>query len=480
MTDPSPFHLDPETMRAMGHRIVDLLVDRFSNLDGEPAWQAGVRADLEARLRRAAPEAPGDFDAIIDELVREALPHGARVDHPRFMGFVPGSPTWPAVLGDFLAAGYNVFQGSWLGGSGASEIELIVLDWFKDWIGYPDGAAGLFLSGGSAANLTALACARQRRYPSHPPEAVVYLSSEAHSSAERAARVLGFAPDRIRRLQTDREFRLEPDRLRAAIATDRAEGLDPFFVIANGGATSTGAIDPLPQLAALCREEGLWLHVDAAYGGFAVLTDRGRAALDGLALADSITLDPHKWLFQPFEAGCLLVRNGTDLEAAFRVTPDYLQDAAVASGAARDRAVNFMDRGIQLTRSARALKVWVSLSYYGLDPYRVAIDRAIDLALHAEGRITASPVFETLSAASLGIVCFRRVARADGTPVGTDAERERLNAGLVQALSDSGLALISSTRLDGTYALRLCVLSHHTRRSDVDRVLDWLETADVD
>jgi len=480
MTDHSAFDLDPATMRAMGYRIVDLLIDRLTQLDAEPAWQAGIRADLEARLRRASPEAPRRFDDIIEELVREALPHGARVDHPRFMGFVPGSATWPGVLGDFLAAGYNIFQGSWLGGSGASEIELIVLDWFKDWIGYPDSASGLFLSGGSAANLTALACARLVRFGSHAPDAVVYFSAESHSSTVRAARVLGFDPDRVRRLPTGRDFRLDAAALRAAIEADRSAGLVPFFVSANGGATSTGAIDPLPDIAAICREHELWLHVDAAYGGFAVLTERGRIALRGLELADSITLDPHKWLFQPFEAGCLLVREGASLEAAFRVMPDYLQDAAVGGTPARDRPVNFMDRGIQLTRSARALKVWISLSYFGTDPFRRAIDRSMDLALHAERRILASPVFEPLSPATLGVVCFRRVARHDGRPIHDDAALEALNIRLVQSLADSGLGLISSTRLDGTYALRLCVLSHHTRATDVDRILDWLETTDAD
>jgi len=479
MTDHSAFELDPATMRAMGYRIVDLLIERLTHLDAEPAWRAGIRSDLEARLRRPSPEAPRTFDDIVDELVREALPHGARVDHPRFMGFVPGSATWPGVLGDFLAAGYNIFQGSWLGGSGASEIELIVLDWFKEWIGYPDRAAGLFLSGGSAANLTALACARLERFGSHAPDAVVYCSAEAHSSTLRAARVLGFHPDRVRRLPTRGDFRLDAAALRSAIEQDRGAGLVPFFVSANGGATSTGAIDPLPEIAAICREHGLWTHVDAAYGGFAVLTDRGRSALRGLELADSITLDPHKWLFQPFEAGCLLVREGPHLEAAFRVMPDYLQDAAVGGTPSRDQPVNFMDRGIQLTRSARAIKVWISLSYFGVDPFRRAIDRSIDLALHAERRILASSVFEPLSPATLGVICFRRIARHDGQPIREEAAREALNLRLVQSLADSGLGLISSTRLNGTYALRLCVLSHHTRETDVDRVLDWLETADV-
>ncbi len=472
--------IDAGTMRAMGYRMVDLLVDRLTNLDSEPAWRGAVRTDLEARLRRPAPEEARDFDAIVNELIEHALPHGARVDHPRFMGFVPGSATWPGVLGDFMAAGYNIFQGSWLGGSGASQIELIVLDWFKEWIGYPDDAAGLLLSGGSAANLTALACARLRRFGAHSPDAVVYLSDESHSSVERAARVLGFAEDRVRRLPAGSDFRLDAEVLRAAIDADAAAGLIPFFVNANGGATSTGVVDRLGAISYVCRERGLWLHVDAAYGGFAVLTERGRIAMAGLDNADSVTLDPHKWLFQPFETGCLLVRDGDHLESAFRVTPDYLQDAAVSTAPARERAVNFMDRGIQLTRAARALKVWLSLSYFGLTRFRSAIDRAIDLALHAERRIRASSAFELLAPAALGIVCFRRITNATGERTHGEAERETWNTALVRSLAESGLGLISSTRLHGTYALRLCVLSHRTRARDVDLLLDWLETVDPD
>lgn len=478
MAEPNELELDRETMRQLGYRVVDLLIERIANLADGPAWVPGDRHALERALRRPAPEQPVDFDAILGTLTRDALPHGARVDHPRFFGFVPGSPTWPAVLGDLIASGYNVFQGSWLGGSGASEIELIVLDWFKEWIGYPEGAAGLFTSGGSAANLTAMAAARQLRFGSHDDRAVVYQSVESHSSADRAARILGFRPDRIRRLPVDADFTLDLSALRSAVADDRAAGLEPFFLTANGGATSTGAVDPIPELADFCASAGLWLHVDAAYGGFAVLTERGRAALAGLERADSITLDPHKWLYQPFEAGCLLVRHGPDLERAFRVLPDYLQDAAVGDGDGRDRPVNFMDRGLQLTRSARAIKVWVSLQYFGLAAFRSTIDRTLDLALFAEQRLRASGRFEILSPARLGIVCFRRIDDDSGTV--TDEKRlDAVNETLLRGLCDSGFALISSTRIAHRYSLRFCVLGHRTRREDVERTIEWLESARV-
>jgi len=466
-------------MRRVGYRVVDLIVERITTVGEGPAWQYGDRAVLERALREPPPDAAQDFESILAQLTEHVLPYGARVDHPRFFGFVPGSPTWPGVLADFLASGHNIFQGSWLGGAGASEVEIIVLDWFREWLGLPAESTGLFTSGGSAANLIAIACARQLRFGGHDPDAVIYLSRESHSSVERAARILGFRPDRVRKLPVDDAFRLDPGALHAAVAEDQAGGLQPFMVIANGGTTSTGAVDALPGLAPFCRTHGLWLHVDAAYGGFAVLTERGRSLLAGLDAADSVTLDPHKWLFQPFEAGCLLVRSATALEDAFRVLPHYLQDAAVGSGDPRERPVNFMDRGLQLTRSARALKVWMSLKYFGVGPFRRAIDDAIDLTLRAEQALVESGAFEILSPAMLGIVCFRRITDDSGRRITDEAALEQLNTRLTHDLAMSGVALMSSTRVRERYALRFCILSHRTRWSDVAAVIEWLHSAAV-
>jgi aromatic-L-amino-acid/L-tryptophan decarboxylase len=469
-----PLALDADTMRRMGYGVVDLLVERICGLGGQPAWQGATRAELEARLARPTPSQPHSFEEILAELTRDVLPYAARVDHPRFMAFVPGAPTWPGILTDLLAAGYNIFQGTWLGSAGPSAVELIVLDWFRTWLDMPAGAGGLFLSGGSAANLTAIAGARLHRFGAHEPRAVLYFSDEVHSSVPRAARILGFAPDRIRTIETDDGYRMRMATLRDAVAADLAAGLLPFLVVANGGSTSTGAVDPLPELVGFCRDRDLWLHVDAAYGGFAVLTGDGRAALRGLGDADSVTLDPHKLLYQPFETGCLMVRDADALERAFRILPVYLQDTAVRRGGAvaaaahsADDGVNFADRGVQLTRSARALKVWVSLHCFGVNAFREAIERSAALARHAEAAIRATDRLELLSPASFGVVCFRR--RVDGD----EAEAERLNATLVKRLAQSGDGLISSTRLKGRYALRFCILSHHTRETDVDRLVDF-------
>jgi aromatic-L-amino-acid/L-tryptophan decarboxylase len=461
----NPLELDAETMRVLGYQMVDRLVDRIAHLDEGPAWQGAPRSELEPKLREPAPETGRDFTATVERLYRDVLPYAARVDHPRFMAFVPGAPTWPGILADFLVAGHNIFQGTWLGGGGLSMLELVVIDWFKDWIGLPSEAGGLFLSGGSAANLTALATARTAY--NHTAQSVIYVGAEAHSSVAKAIRVIGCQPDQVRIIPSDADLRMEVSAVRSALQRDRAAGRIPLAVVASAGTTSTGAIDPLAELADLAREAGAWFHVDAAYGGFSVLTARGKQLLRGIENADSITLDPHKWLYQPFETGCLLVRDARLLERTFSTRAAYLQDTELQGA-----EVNFGERGIQLTRTARALKVWLSIQCFGVAAFRDTIDRCLDLALFAEQYIRASPRLELLRAASLGIVCFRR-AEAGATPERLDA----LNNDLVMRLGQSGLALISSTRVDGAYALRLCILNHRTGQEDVEKVLRWLETA---
>jgi glutamate/tyrosine decarboxylase-like PLP-dependent enzyme len=463
-----PLELDPETMRRLGYRVVDLLVERLATLDEQAAWRVASREELDARFREPAPEQPGDVESLIDRLAAEVIPLMQQTDHPRFLAYIPGTPTWPSVLGDLLAGGANVFNGTWLASAGATEIEIVVLDWFKEWLGYPADAGGVLVGGGSEANLTAVACARINRLGARFADAVVYHSSESHSSIMRALRVLGFAPERVRAVPVDGAWRLRVDVLESMLAEDEARGLRPFLVAANAGATNTGAVDPLAELADVCAAHGLWLHVDGAYGGFAVLSERGRKLLADIDRADSITLDPHKWLFQPWGTGCLLVREPGLLEQAFRIMPDYLQDASI-----RGAEVNFADRGLQLTRPARALKIWLSVKTFGAGAFREAVDRTIDLGIFAQERIERSGELELLSPATLGIVCFRRCGE------GGEEELEELNAAVLARLGESGLAYLSSTRLEGRYSLRMCLSGHRTRRDDVEQVLAWLESAEI-
>ena len=465
--DGNPLALDPETMRRLGYQTVDLLVDRWVGLGAQPVLRRGTPTELAHRLNGSPPEGPQSFERILEQLSTDVLPFISNNDHPGYFAYVPGAGTWPGVLGDLIASACNLEVSSWVQAAGPSQVELVVLGWFKQWIGYPEEAAGVLVSGGSAANLTALACAREALLGAMSDQVVAYLSNQAHSSMARAARVLGFRPNQLRVLPVDDGYRMRPQALAAAMAADLRAGRRPLFVAANAGATSTGAVDPLPELAALCRERGVWFHVDAAYGGFAVLTERGRRWLAGLELADSVTLDPHKWLYQPFECGCLLVRAGQRLREAFRIQPDYLKDTEAA-----ELEVNFSDLSVQLTRMSRALKLWISLHYFGVEAFRAAIDRSIDLARFAQARIEASAQLELLTPARLGVVCFRQ------HPEGMDEDGlERLNQRLAEGLAASGQGLVSSTRLRDRFALRMCVLNHTSRAQDVERVLDWFEQA---
>lgn len=470
MAAADPLAVAPEDMRRLASLVIDRLVSDSQALRETRVLTQASAGEMREKLSLPAPEQPIELELLLDRLWSDVVPFMSRCDHPRYFAFIPGSSTWVGALADLIASALNVYAGCWMEGAGWAQLELTVLDWFKGWIGYPPEASGILVSGGSAANMTALACAREVMVGAMDPRLVVYVSDQSHSSVARAARVLGFRPDQVRVLPTDRDYRMRPRLLAEAIEADRAAGRAPLLASVSAGSTNTGAIDPLHELADVCQERGVWLHVDAAYGGSAAITDRGRAWLAGIERADSVTLDPHKWMYQPFEVGCLLVREGRQLRSAFAVTPDYLADSEAA-----DDEVSFYDYGLQLTRMTRALKLWLSVSYFGAAAFREAIDNTLDLAVHAEKRIEADDRLELLRPANLGIVCFRR--RVEGA---SEAEIESANAGLVEALARSGFGLVSSTRLQGRYALRLCVLNHASERGDVEAVLDWLASQPLD
>ena len=467
--DDDPLAIDPELMRELGYQTVDWLVDRAARTSERPVLRRASPVEMSRRLAGPAPPGGQDLGAILAQLSTDVLPYRSEIDHPRYLAFIPGSATWPGALADLIASTCNIDVGNWMESAGPSQVERVVLRWFADWIGFPEGAGGVLVSGGSAANLTALACARESLVGAMTPDVVAYLSDQTHSSVARAFRMLGFRSDQVRVLPVDHQFGLRVDSLRSAVEADVAAGRRPLVVVASAGSTNTGVTDPLGDIAALCRERGIWLHVDGAYGGFAVLTERGRQRLSGIELADSVTLDPHKWLHQPFECGALLVRDERRLAEAFAIHPDYLQDTT-----ANTREVNFADHGLQLSRMSRALKLWVSLRYFGVDAFALAIDRAMNQAAYAQRYVEQSGRLELLAPASLGVVCFRRRVEGDDEELS-----ERVNASLVAALAGSGEGFVSSTRLRGRYAIRICVLNHATTRADVEWVLRWMEDADV-
>jgi aromatic-L-amino-acid/L-tryptophan decarboxylase len=467
--DRDPLALSPEQMREMGYAVVDMLVARIEALRDGPVLQTDTLDAMRERLSAPAPAGPHEFADLLARLDQDVLPYVGHFDHPRFFGYIPGAGTWPAALGDLIAAATNIDAGSWREAVGPSALELTVLDWFRDWIDYPESAAGVLLSGGSAANLTAIACAREALIGPMSPRIVMYTGDQTHSSVARAARHLGFRPDQLRVLPTDGDFRLHPTDVAAAIDADLAADRLPFLVSANAGTTNTGAVDPIGDLADVCHDRGVWLHVDGAYGAFAVLTERGRAAMPDLGRADSVTLDPHKWLAMPFEVGCLMVREGALLERAFELHPEYLKEGGDHAG------VNFADRGLQLTRATRAIKVWLAIQTFGLDAFRETIDRAIDQTLAAQARIEADPRLELITPASLGVVTFRRRGSVDEPALMTD----RRNEAIVRSLAAGGEVLVTATTIQGRYAIRLCVLNHTTTFEDVAFAIDRVAEADT-
>lgn len=450
-------------MRRSGYEVVDAIVERWAHLREGPAWQGATRDTTESLLHGPAPEEGQELQGLLETVLGDVMPLAARIDHPRFLAFIPSSPTWASVLASFLISGYNVFQGTWLESSGPSQIEVTVMDWFRGWLGYPAGGSGVLTSGGSAANLLAIVAAREAA--GNPGRGSIYLSDQSHGSVARAARVAGIGSGRIRLVAADEGCRIVPASLRAAIREDRAGGMEPFMVVGNAGTTNTGAIDPLEEIARIAARERLWYHVDGAYGGFAILDPEIRPLMAGLERSDSVTLDPHKWFFQPYETGCLMVRDPERLESAFRIAPDYLQDAAWGPG-----HVNFCDRGVQLTRIFRALRVWLSVQRYGLAAHRAEISRAVALAKGAELRIRNHPELELLAPHSLGIVCFRY--RGDARAPLPGAELDDLNQRIQDGIVQSGFAMMSSTRVGRRLSLRFCVLNVSTTEADLASTLD--------
>ena len=461
----SPLEMPADEMRELANAAVEILVRRVETLRENGAWEGDFLDALDASLGEAAPEEGTPAMEVLQRAVNDILPFATRLDHPRTFAFVPTTPTWPSVVADFLAAGFNANVCTWLVASGPSEIELVVLNWFCKWIGYPDSAGGLLTSGGSAASLDALVAARHAA--GNPVRPSVYINDQSHSALPRAAIIVGVAREHIRTIPTDDRLRMDLEALRRAVAEDRAAGLNPVAVCANAGTTGSGTIDPLGPMADYCEAEEIWLHADAAYGGFAVITKEGKQLLSGIERADSVCLDAHKWLFQPYEAGCILVKDAANLELSFAVRPSVLQDTVWGRN-----HTNLTDRGLQLSRGFRALKIWMSIQTFGMAAFREAVANGIELARRAEEFIQESSTMEMLSPASLGIVCFRvNPERADLS----EEEVDKVNRGILARVFWDGRAFVSSTMLRDKFALRFCILNHTTTWVDVRETLEAIE-----
>ena len=454
--------LSSNDMREMGYRIIDMLVDYTGAQAQFPVTRALDHATFEEILNEPLPEEGTDWHDVLEQFERQVLTTIDHLDHPRFFAYIPSSSNFVGAMADTLASGYNIFNALYPLGTGAAVVERLAISWLRELCGMPEEAGGLFVSGGSMANLSGLAVARQIQLGGDMRDAVAYCSDQAHFVISRGLRILGFAPEQLREIPADEDFRLPVAELERAIAEDRAAGKKPFCIAATAGTTNSGAVDPLNDLADLCEREDLWLHVDGAYGASACLTEYRKQALAGIERAHSLTWDAHKWMFQPVECSALLVRDRHWLSATFKETAHFLTDAEAHSKDEVGEELNFMYQGIQLTRYFRALKFWMSLKVFGLGAMRQAIERGFELAELAESLLRKAGNWEIVTPAQMAIVTFR-YKPTDGDEALANLVTDELQG----AMAANGFAFASTTHLAGKSVMRLVTNNPRTTPSDL-------------
>ncbi len=453
--------LSREEMREFGYQVIDQLIDYYDGRAERPVAGELDQAALDAILREPLPHSATPWREVLEQFKKQVVAPTNHVDHPRFFAYIPLANNFAGVMADTLAAGYNIFNAVWLQGAGAAQVERLTVDWLRQIFDFAPEAGGAFVSGGSMANLTALAVARQVRLQGDMAGAVAYCSDQIHFAVSRGMRILGFGVNQLRVIPSDERYRLSLPRLRAAMAEDRAAGRKPFCVIATAGTTNTGAVDPLNELAEICQSEDLWLHVDGAYGAPVMLTERGRRALNGLQRVDSLALDAHKWLFQPIECGVVMVREKRWLSETFKEQPEYLKDVEQA-----DDELNFMYQGVQLTRQFRALKLWMSFKVFGLEAISRAIEVGFDNAELAERLLRQAGCWEIVTPAQMAIVTFR-YRPSDGD----EALADQVTHDLVGRLLDDGFAFASGTQLREKTVLRMCCNNPRKTANDLQQTV---------
>lgn len=469
----APLALDPATFREAGHALVDRLADFLAGLGDGPVTSGEGRVAIQSALAtdRPLPEQGRDPVALLRETTEQLIAHSLFNGHPQFYGYITASPTHIGMLGDFLAAAINPNVGAHRLSPAATEIESQAVRWIAELIGYPTSAGGLFVSGGNMANIVPLFVARARASgfdrehgtgwdPAAPT--AVYASAETHTWIQKATELSGLGTGVIRWIAVDDDGRMDVAALGEALERDRAAGVRPMMVVATAGTVGLGAIDPIREIAALARDHGAWLHVDGAYGAFAAAVPGYSDDLAALALADSVALDPHKWLYAPLEAGCVLVRDAEMLQRTFSHHPVYYQFGA--------EEINYHEFGPQNSRGFRALKVWLALQQVGREGYVRMIGDDIRLAERLRDALEAHPLFDVRSQ-SLSITTFRYLPddlAARRGEAAVDTYLDELNRELVERLQAGGEAFVSNAMVRGRYALRACIVNFNTGPEHVD------------
>jgi aromatic-L-amino-acid decarboxylase len=456
---------DAELARA-GELLVQFMRQYERSLPGERVFPELDREALTQLLHRPFPAQGRGIDAVFRDIHERILPHSTRIAHPRFLAYVQGPPNGIAPFAEAIAATLNQNCNFWQLSPAGSVVERKVVAWLCGLFDLPRNAGGIVTSGGSAANLIALAAATNRKLPGfraqglqgQPKPLTLYTSTEAHRCVEKSAVILGIGQSNIRKIPVGKDFRIRMDLLEEAVRHDKHTGKLPFCVVATSGTINTGAVDPIEEIAALCRREDMWLHVDGAYGALFVLADRPPPGLEACGLADSIAVDPHKMLFAPLEAGCLIVREPEELRRAFNFSSSYLtvDDDPLFT--------NYLEYGPQLSRSFKAFKLWCALEVFGTDAFRQAANHTLEIADYMATRIQASRTLELMAPTPLTAVCFRVRNASD-----------QVNQSLLAQTVGSGTALLGPVNVSGRAGLRACITNFRTTRDDIDLLIDWLE-----
>ena len=465
--------LDPQDwsrLRELGHRMLDDMFEHLETVRQRQAWKP-IPAEVSQELGGEVPLEARDPEQVYADFQRLILPYPTGNIHPRFWGWVIGSGTAFGMLAQLLegAMNCNVFGAD----QGPVQVERQVIDWFKQAMGFPPGSSGILTTGGSASNLVGLTVARHAKAEvdiategvrGAPRGMVLYASTETHSSVGKAVELLGLGSAALRRIPVDGDFRIRTDLLRQAIRQDREAGRLPFCLVGTAGTVNTGAFDPLEELAEVCREQNLWFHVDGAFGAFATLSDTLSPLVRGMHRADSLALDMHTWMHVQYDAGCVLLRSPQQHRAAYTHPAAYLHPQSRGLGGG---SLWFHEYGFELSRGFRALRIWMAVQEHGFRKYGQLIEQNVRQAAYLRERIASAPELELLAPAPLNIVCFRYAAPGRDEPALT-----ALNQGILADLQEQGIAVPSSTVLDGRFALRVAICNHRSRREDFDLLVE--------
>ena len=471
----APLAMDAERFRALGHSLVDQIASLLESIPNGPVTRdqspSAVREALG--LNGGLPAEGTDAAALLASTTKLLFEHSLFNGHPRFFGYITSSPAPIGILGDLVASAVNPNVGAWPLSPAASEIEAQTIRWIAEFIGYPTDCGGLLVSGGNMANFVCFLAARAARagwdvrrdgLAGSSRQLAVYASAETHTWIQKATDLAGLGTASIRWIPTDDDFRMDVTQLERRIESDVADGHIPFIVVGTAGSVSTGAVDPLPEIARVCRDRNIWFHVDGAYGGVAVGVTGAPEDLRGMSLADSVAVDPHKWLYAPIEAGCVLVRDAGALRRAFSYHPAYYHLG--------EHGINFVDYGPQNSRGFRALKVWLALKHVGAEGYRQMIADDMALSRTMAGAVQRDPELQLVTQ-MLSIATFRFVPADLRSRLGEQPVEEylnRLNEALLDAIQRGGEAFVSNAVAAGRYALRACIVNFHTTRDDVEAI----------